>query len=318
MHAYGNDLWCWTDLEGKSTSATDSTYPGAGGCGIIMGFDVESKIAFKEIVVRNYCSPEPAHGGWGAQESLSTPFAFVDGGSVAIGTSETIIASVSTSFTSGNNFVLAIVQFQSTANTIILHDKLMLTRGGTKLPYANNSFDLKLASTSPDNQKWHALMDLDTSPGSNPTYDVRATAGATGISGEAKILVINGASGTEAWTTYNTNVTITTSGTTIATLTTSLPAGDNIVFAICETAVSNTNNRWLTAESLKRGSSTLTGAEFPLYHATKANYAYMHVNLIPYLDDGAPANPTYTATATTSSGTNIRARAKIVAFTRGW
>jgi hypothetical protein len=50
---------------------------------------------------------------------------------------------------------------------------------------------------------------------SNPTYDVRATAAATGVSGEAKILVINGVTGTEAESAAN--VTITTSETTLAT-----------------------------------------------------------------------------------------------------
>jgi len=158
---------------------------------------------------------------WLVIDFTPSPFAFVDGGSVAIGIGETTIASRGTPYTSGNNFVLAIVEFQSTANTMILHGNLRLTRGGSTL--MSNHYDLKLASTEPDSQKWYALMDLDTSPGTNPTYDVRATAGATGISGEAKILVINIASGFE--TESADNFTIGNQEVTLATLATSLPAG---------------------------------------------------------------------------------------------
>ena len=251
---------------------------------------------------------------WLVIDFTPSPFAFADGGSVTIGTSETTIASRGTPYTSGNNFVLAVVEFQSTANTIILHGNLRLTRGGTTL--MSNHYDLKLASTEPDSQKWYVLMDLDTSPGSNPTYDVRATAGATGIKGEAKILVINGASGSKAESAANVSISK-TAETELASLSTSLPAGENIVFAICETANQATSARYLSVDSLKRG-STLAGAELNLYHATKAGTGCVQVYLIPYLDTGTPTNPTYTANAKGSTNWDIVGRAKIVAFARGW
>lgn len=319
MNAYSSNLWAWSDLENTYTSVTNSTFPGAGNCGIIMGFDTASKVAFKQIVVRNYCSPEPTHGGWGAPESSpSTPFAFVDGGSVAIGTSATTIATIYTSFASGDNFVLAIVNFQSTAATSIAASNLYLERVGGSGPLMSNSYSVALTSSFPGNQKWYALMGIDTSPPSSPTYFVNATAAATGISGEAKILVLNGVTGYQNQT--GTEVYMTTSENTLVTQHTSLPAGDNIVFAIFEarcTRTAKTTNYTITALRLKRGSTTLSQSPYSTMMVGETSAYNLQVHLIPFVDFGAPANPTYVTTGTSDTNSYVAGKAKIVVFSRG-
>ena len=237
--------------------------------------------------------------------------AFVDGGSVAIDISETTIATLGTTFDSGNNFVMAVVQFSSTVATNIAVGNLRLTRDGSTL--MSNAYTVNLGSSSPNNQKWFALMAYDSSAPQNPTYDVRATAAATGINGEAKILAISGLTGASA---QGSSTPIGTSETTLATLSTSLPTGDNAVFAIVESENTDTSKRYLSAISLKRGSNLAT-AQYSAYHAASGSAAgAWQVQLVPYLDN-APDGAQYTVTATASSASVVNGRATIVAFSMG-
>jgi len=55
--AYGSNLYCWTSLENKEVSATDTAYT-SGEWGIFCGYDISS-IYFNFIKVRKYTSPDP-------------------------------------------------------------------------------------------------------------------------------------------------------------------------------------------------------------------------------------------------------------------
>jgi len=133
------------------------------------------------------------YGGEESWAPSSSIMAFIDGEGVAIGTSETTLATLPTSFSAGNNLI-AIVEFQSTAtlDPAISAGNLKLTRSGTTL--RSNQYVIAISSSDPNEQKWFALMAFD-SAGANPSYDVRATAQGTGISGEVKILAIGGLTG---------------------------------------------------------------------------------------------------------------------------
>jgi len=239
--------------------------------------------------------------------------AFVDGGSVAIGTSETTLATLPTSFPAGNNFVIAIVQLDSSATATITTGALYLRRVGS-IALMSNYYTIYLSSATFGRGRWYALMGIDTGAGASPTYEVKvAGASATGVSGEAKILAISGVTGAQQ---ESSEVDIGTSETTLVTLATSLPAGDNVVLAISQT-INTGNKQSLSYMRLKR-SATLAESQYPLYHGVPDDAEYMQVQLIPYLDSGAPASPTYTVTtAEGESGSKIKGVAKIVAFSKG-
>jgi len=65
--AWGSNLYCWTSLENKGVSATDSSYS-SGEWGVFCAYDVSS-VYFNFIKVRKYVSPEPTHGSWGSEET---------------------------------------------------------------------------------------------------------------------------------------------------------------------------------------------------------------------------------------------------------
>jgi len=249
---------------------------------------------------------------YGGEEGSSSFSAFIDEASIAIGTSETTLATLSTSFSAGNNFVIAIIEFQSTAtlDPAISAGNLKLTKSGTTL--RSNQYVITISSSDPQNQKWFALMAFDSGAGANPSYDVRATAQGTGISGETKILAIGGLTGSSV---QGSSITIDDVETTLATLPTSLPAGDNVVVAILESVNTATGARNLGNPSFRisRGSALADG-QYWMSHLGKATIPRWHVHLIPYLDVGAPANPTYTASSQASWKGSIDGRATIVAF----
>jgi len=249
-------------------------------------------------------------------------FALIDEDSKAIVTGETTLATISTSFSAGNNFVLAIVEFQSTVNLdpAISAGNLRLTKSGTSL--RTNAYPIILSSSDPHKQNWYALMAFD-SAGANPSYDVRATAQGTGVSGEAKILAISGLTGTS---TQGSSTYIGTAATTLATLSTSLPVGDNVIIAIVECINDGSSSERYLSNSppggcrLNRQSSpqsALAAAQFYLYLESSSNPGRWHVQLIPYLDTGASASPTYNVTCTADQASAVHGRATIVAFSAG-
>ncbi|KPJ58601.1 MAG: hypothetical protein AMJ46_13950, partial [Latescibacteria bacterium DG_63] len=233
--------------------------------------------------------------------------AFVDGESVAIGTSGTTLAQLATTFAAGNNFVIAAVQVESTVFASIAAGNLLLQRvGGPTL--MSNQYEISCTNTGPHNQRWYVLTGIDTGAGLNPSYAVKATGSVAGMSGEAKILAINGVTGEQA---QGAEDNILTSETILTTLSTSLPAGDNVVLAIFESQNTGNDAEQLINARLKTGGVTVAENEYSLYHAVGSGNKQVH--FIPYLHSGAPANPTYTATGI-STNKKILGCAKIVAF----
>ena len=134
----------------------------------------------------------------GAQAAV-TPPAFIDGDSVAIGTSATTLAQLDTTFAAGNNFVIAAVQLNSTVSSSISAGNLLLQRvGGPTL--MSNQYEINYTSSLPHSQRWYVLTGIDTGAGASVSYAVTATANATGINGEAKIVAIEGVTGREIGT----------------------------------------------------------------------------------------------------------------------
>ena len=73
----------------------------------------------------------------------------------------------------------------------------------------------------------------------------------------------------------------------------------------------------MSALNLKRGSNLAT-AQYSVYHAASGTVAgAWQVQLIPYMDNSAPASAQYTVTATASANNVVNGRATIVAFNRG-
>lgn len=192
---------------------------------------------------------------------------------------------------------------------------LKLARGSTTL--MSNQYAIAISSSNPHKQKWYVLMALDFAP-QNPTYTVKATAAATGISGEAKILAISGLTGASAQGSSTAIGQLTE--TTLATLSTSLPAGDNVVIAILESQNTDTSIRSLPSLNLKRGSNYLATAQFYVFYtASSTAVGAWQVQLIPYLDASAPASAQYTVTAKSdvTIENDVYGRATIVAFSVG-
>jgi len=73
-HAYGTSYWVWCEHEDLETSGTSNDASGTWGV-LIENFiySVSSKVYFKDVVVRKYVDPEPAHGSWGSEEQFNNP-----------------------------------------------------------------------------------------------------------------------------------------------------------------------------------------------------------------------------------------------------
>jgi len=173
----------------------------------------------------------------------------------------------------------------------------------------SNQYEISCTNTLPHGQRWYVLTGIDTGAGLNPSYTVKATGSLVGMSGEAKILAIKGVTGEQVQGVED--QIDSSSETTLTTLSTSLPAGDNVVLAIFESQSTSNGAEQLINARLKSGGATLAENQYSLYHATSS---YKQVHFIVYLHSGAPANPTYTATGISTNKTKVLGRAKIVAF----
>jgi len=84
-----------------------------------------------------------------------------------------------------------------------------------------------------------------------------------------------------------------------------------------ETINKGSGGDYIEWERLKRDTTTLTDLGL-IYHAAQNSYGEAQVHFMPYLDAGAPASPTYTATAQElSGGAKIYGVARIMAFSLG-
>ncbi len=246
--------------------------------------------------------------------------AFVDGGSVAVAPSGiTTLATLSPTFSAGNNFVIAVVEFETSVDTNLTSGTVWLKKVGSGASLGTNFYDIRLSTGIMAKRKWYALMGIDTGAGSSPSYAVQVSyCCSVGVTGEAKILAVAGVTGGQIKNPLDVDINATE--TTLTTLSTSLPAGDNIVLAIVETANTGNTQHDLSYVRLKDAATavTLAQSEYPLNHAEAPYAEYAQVHLIPYLDVGQGANPSYSVTAAEGGGGyKIKGLAMIVAFSKG-
>jgi len=125
--------------------------------------------------------------------------ALTDGTSVAIGTSETAFGTVATSFPVGENVVIASNEYRNTGagQVNIVASNSRIVQGGTSR--ASNAFDISLAPVTAGQagNVNEGLLWRQYGGPSNPSYDSRAAASATGIEGETKIAAIHIRDGTD-------------------------------------------------------------------------------------------------------------------------
>jgi hypothetical protein len=245
--------------------------------------------------------------------------AFVDGGSVPVAPSgQTTLATLPTTFPAGSNFVIAVVQFETSVITTLTQGSFWVRRVGS-VPIMSNFYEVRLSTGIMAQRMSYVLMGIETFSVASPTYVVEVNGTlATGVTGEAKILAVAGVTGEQYISPLD--VDVGTAETTLTTLSTSLPAGDNVVLAVVETADTGNSNYGLSYIRLNdaAGGTMLAQNEYPTYYAQSAYSEYDQVHLIPYLDVGRGANPSYSVTAAESAGgSKMKGLAKIVAFSRG-
>jgi len=264
-----------------------------------------------------------------AAGSTGASSAFVDGGSVTIALTETSLASLATTFPAGDNYILVTVAIstvpQGSASTIDIAGgspgNLKLKRGASVL--SSNEFVCRVGGTTPDSTHFPSnycyLLFKDVGAPSSPAYEVTALAGGSGMNGEAKILALQGLTGSFQ---DGGSVAIGTSETTVLSHVTSLASADNLIIAAVQ--VFDTNNggaadRWIVPGNLrlKRGASVLSSNEYT-YDLMKTGSAKASQGILLLARDvGAPANPTYTVTALSSNGAGVNGEAKIMVISAG-
>ncbi|MBI4416741.1 MAG: hypothetical protein HY557_07145 [Euryarchaeota archaeon] len=152
---------------------------------------------------------------------------FGDGSSVGIGTSETTLLSHTSSVGAGDNVVIAVVQLDSATggDQTIAAGNVKLKRSTTTL--TSNELAITIRDqTNGEDFPFYVLIARDASAPANPTYDVTALHSATGINGEAKILVFNGLSSAIV---DSGSVTVGTTRTQVGQVSTTFAAGDDVL-----------------------------------------------------------------------------------------
>lgn len=118
--------------------------------------------------------------------------AFLNGASTAIGAAPTTLASLATTFTQGDNLVLAGNQYfnNATAQRNIPATNETIAFAGTV--QASNQFDINLGSGNQQDDFNTGLLWRHSGAGASPTYDVRVAAtGGANISGQSKLLAVH-------------------------------------------------------------------------------------------------------------------------------
>jgi hypothetical protein len=240
-----------------------------------------------------------------------TTSAFADGLAVNIATTgQTTLTSLITSFPAGDNIIIAAVQLNSTdtGTESINAGNLKLNRqkGAT---LASNQYALSVSTAGTHNS--YVLIAEDAGAPLNAAYNVTGIAGATVIFGGAKILALSGV--TNHYFNDSASVSFGTTETSIATMPTSLPAGDNIIIA------SVTIDNGATAQNIsagnikiKDGATTLASNQFRMNLGTAAPTDVQTI-LIIAKETGASANANYNITVTGAT-TGAVAEVKAVAL----
>lgn len=238
---------------------------------------------------------------------------FTDGTSQALGTTDTTIATKTTSFTSGDNIVLAMVSIDSglSAQDVVAAGIRLKNNGGTEI--ASNEYEMSFGTAiTPANIQNILLIGKDASAPANAAYTVTGKS-ANPANGEAKLLIFRAKS--YAYTDSG-STAIGTGSTTLATLNTSFAAFLDKGF-ITATQVNDAD----------AGVETIAIAALDLNEANElssnqyADEAFAAAgsegdgfrNDFVYKDATLGDSPTFTIKAL-ASATDLRGEAKVIAF----
>jgi hypothetical protein len=154
--------------------------------------------------------------------------AFVDGGSIAVAPSGiTTLATLSPTFSAGNNFVIAVVEFETSVDTNLTSGTVWLKKVGSGASLGTNFYDIRLSTGIMAKRKW--MPDgISTAAGSSPSYAVQVSyCRSVGVTGKRRYWLL--LESQEARSLNPLDVDINATETTLTTLSTSLPAGRHIV-----------------------------------------------------------------------------------------
>jgi hypothetical protein len=218
----------------------------------------------------------------------------------------TTLATLTTTFVQGNNFIIAPVQFISTdAGTETVDIRLY---NATNL-LVQNEF-LSEAGTS-GKGGLYTLLYNDIHAGANTVYTVQACLSATAVDASAQILAVSGLTNVDFKDGAST--ALGTGDTTIVSKATTFPAGNNLVIA--SIMVDNgATGQDVVAGGLRlknNGGTEISTNQFAMSFGTAAATDIQSLTLIGK-DDSAGANPTYSVTGKSANAAN--GEAKILIF----
>ncbi len=250
--------------------------------------------------------------------------AFKDGASLAVTATIGLIDSITTTFPSGDNLVIAIVQFDNTggADRSITAGNIEVRRGTvtTSPLISETQFDVRVGRDADiGDGLFTVLIGKDTAAPASPTYGLFAAADATGLNGEVKFLIINGLAAGNSVFGDGASVALQTTATTLTSQTTTFPAAStslpNIVIATVQgDPVTAPLITPAGATRLLRGTTVLATNQYD--HRTAVNKSPdAGYQVLVSVDTTAPASPTYSVDSLNSNGANqANAEAKILIF----
>jgi hypothetical protein len=237
-----------------------------------------------------------------------------------------LLDSIATSLASGDNLIVAVVQFDNTQNgqfrTINAGD-VQLRRGTltTDPLITQTKFRVQLdTGGSGKGDMFVVLLGKDASAPASPTYGVFAQQSQGSVNAQVRIVVINSLASADSAFGDGASVPITTSSTTLLSQATSLPAASaslpNLIIAAVQydsvsapmVGPANTGARVL------RGATVLASNQFS-FRSNTNNPPNGFFALLVAVDTTAPANPTYTVDALNSDSSNtVNGAARLLIF----
>jgi hypothetical protein len=231
---------------------------------------------------------------------------FIDGAqSTSLSTScaaRTTVATLTTSFPAGDNIIIAPVQVRSidAGNEVV---DVRLYKSTTLL--VQNEFLVQVGASGKSNH--YTLLYRDVGAAASPTYTVEACTDATVTEAEAKMLAISGFSSTDFID--GSSTALGTGDTTLATKTTSFPAGNNVVLAMVTVDNGGTAQDIVAAgiRVKNNGGTEIASNQFAMSFGTAAPTDIQNIFLVAK-DDSAPANAVYSVTGKSPNAANGEAK----------
>lgn len=249
---------------------------------------------------------------------------FKDGASVAVpNPSPGLLDSISTTFPSRDNLVLAFVQFDNTGVIKSLLSGDLEIRRGTQTTdplISENQLGTRIGGDGGAGDGLFAvLIGKDASAPANPTYGLFGGVSGPGVNAEVKFLIINGLASGNSVFGDGASTALQTTATTLISQTTTLPAASaslpNIVVAVVQIDSNNIAGLVVPAGStrLLRGVTVLATNE---YEQRLANNGVGDggFQVLVAIDTSAAANPTYNVDTLNSVGAHGSGEAKILIF----